>query len=148
MIHLKHEALSVRQQCSLLKVNRSTVYYQATGFADESVLLNQIHEIWVGTPFYGYRRIWAELVYQGYKVNRKRVQRLMKLLNLQAIYPKKNLSKGNADHKVYPYLLRELSIDRANMVWCTDITYIKMKEGFVYLVVLIDVYSRYIVSWR
>lgn len=147
MIEPQSKDLSVRDQCRLLQVNRSTVYYQAVACADDSVLMNQIHDLWVETPFYGYRRIWAALCYQGYQINMKRVQRLMKVLNLQAIYPKPRLSKGEVSHQKYPYLLAQLSIDRANMVWCTDITYIKMPRGFVYLVALIDVYSRYIVSW-
>jgi len=148
MIDVKHKILSVRKQCSLLGLNRSTLYYQAKGSDEEVVLLNQIYDIWVSTPFYGYRRIWAELRHQGYEVNRKRVQRLMKVLNLQAIYPKPNVSQKRKEHKIYPYLLKGLTINRPNMVWCTDITYVRVGQGFVYLVALIDVYSRYIVSWR
>jgi putative transposase len=148
MIEFAHKNITVREQCRLLEVNRSTLYYVPKPTPDEGVLLNLISDIWMKTPFYGYRRIWAELRHQGHEVNRKRVQRLMKEMNLQAIYPKKNLSKANLLDQKYPYLLRDLVINRPNMVWCTDITYIKMAQGFVYLVAIIDVYSRYIISWR
>lgn len=110
--------------------------------------MNEIHEIWTETPFYGYRRITAELRQQGYEVNRKRVQRLMNLMNLQALYPKPKTSCSNQQHMKYPYLLSGLKITRPDQVWATDITYIPMERGFVYLVALIDLYSRYIVSWK
>jgi putative transposase len=148
MINFTHDALSVRTQCHLLGLNRSAVYYDAKPDVDTAEIMNEIHEIWVSTPFYGYRRICAELRRRGYAVNHKRVQRIMKKLNLKAIYPKQNLSRSNAAHPKYPYLLKDLVIGSVNMVWCTDITYIKMSNGFVYLVAIIDVYSRYIVNWR
>ncbi len=148
MIESSHLHLTLRKQCTLLGLNRSTVYYTAKPVEDDSSFLNLIHDIWLSTPFYGYRRICEELCYQGYVVNRKRVQRLMREMNLQAIYPKKRLSKANPADQKYPYLLRDLVINTVNMVWCTDITYIKMGKGFVYLVAIIDVYSRYIVSFR
>jgi putative transposase len=148
MIDPSNKKLAIREQCRLLQVNRSSYYYKASPLEDEAQLLNLIHEIWMSIPFYGYRRIWAELRLQGHEVNHKRVQRLMKEMNLMAIYPKKNLSKANPEHQKYPYLLKDLVIDRVNMVWCTDITYIKMGKGFVYLVAIIDVYSRYVLSWR
>jgi putative transposase len=110
--------------------------------------MNSIHEIWLKQPSYGYRRLTKALQKQGYDINRKRVYRLMKLMDLQAIYCKPNLSISNPEHEVYPYLLKGLIIKRPDQVWCTDITYIKMPQGFVYLIAVIDVYSRYIVSWR
>lgn len=110
--------------------------------------MNEIHEIWMRTPFYGYRRITEELKRQGYCVNRKRVQRLMKMMNLEAIYPKPRTHSGDRRQEKYPYLLNGLAIQQPNQVWATDITYIPMQRGFVYLVALIDLYSRYIVAWN
>lgn len=148
MIELFHKHLSVRNQCQLLKVARSMVYYRNRAAVDDSELMNRMHEIWLVFPVYGYRRLTKALQEEGLTINQKRVYRLMKLMNLEAIYCKPNLSKGNAANPVYPYLLKGLIINRPNQVWCTDITYIKMPQGFVYLVAIIDVYSRYIVSWR
>ena len=110
-------------------------------------LMNEIRDIWLRIPFYGYRRITRELKHLGFLVNRKRVQRLMQKMGIAAVYPKPRLSLGNKQHKIYPYLLKDLTIDRANQVWCVDITYLKMKGGFMYLVALIDIYSRYVVDW-
>lgn len=148
MIEFENCAISIRQQSLLLNLNRSSIYYKAAPPADDTEIMNRIHEIWLKSPTYGYRPITAELQKEGYDINRKRVARLMKLMDLQALYCKPNLSIANPEHKVYPYLLKGLVIDRPNQVWCTDITYIKMPQGFVYLVAIIDVYSRYIVSWR
>ena len=148
MIDRDHQKLSIRQQCDLIEVHRSSLYYQVRPKADDSVLMNKVHELWLKRPFYGYRRITQNLKREGRAVNYKRTLRLMREMNLQALYPKKNLSKPGAGHKIYPYLLRNLSIDRPNQVWATDITYIKLPQGVVYLVALIDVYSRYIVSWE
>jgi putative transposase len=148
MIDLSNKKLSVRQQCQLLGVNRSVVYYKGKRAVDESEILNRIHEIWLKFPTYGYRRITKALQDEGYDINRKRAYRLMGLMNLEALYAKPNLSEPHPGHKIYPYLLKGLSIERPNQVWCTDITYVKMPQGFVYLVAIIDVYSRYIVSWR
>lgn len=148
MIELSNKKLSVRQQCRLLEVNRSVVYYKGKRAVDESEIMNRIHEIWLKFPVYGYRRITKALQDEEYDINRKRVCRLMKLMNLEALYAKPKLSDPQPGHKIYPYLLKGLIIDRPNQVWCTDITYVKMPQGFVYLVAIIDVYSRYIVSWR
>jgi putative transposase len=148
MIERSHKKLSVRQQCHLLGVNRSVVYYKGKRAVDESEIMNRIHEIWLKFPAYGYRRITKALQDEGCDINRKRVFRLMKLMNLEALYAKPKLSEPHPEHKVYPYLLKGLSIDRPNQAWCTDISYLKMPQGFVYLVAIIDVYSRYIVSWR
>lgn len=148
-IDVEHKTLSLRKQCTLLGVNRSTLYYKPLG-ADmgDTSLLNEIRDIWERYPFYGYRRITWDLRQQGYLVNRKRVQRLMRLSNISAIFPGPNTSRRNKQHAVYPYLLRDLEICRPNHAWMVDITYLRMDKGFVYMVALIDVYSRYIVAWR
>ena len=140
--------LSLRRQCELLAVNRSTLYYKAADVdADDLDLLNELREIWERYPFYGYRRITKELKFKGYKINRKRVQRLMQLGCIQAIYPGPNTSRRNKLHAVHPYLLQDLKIVRPNQAWMIDITYLRLRSGFMYLVALIDVHSRYIVSW-
>lgn len=144
-----HSDVSIRKQCQFLSLPRSGYYYQPMQWSVlNGVLMNEIHEIWTGTPFYGYRRITEELKRQGYRANRKRIQRLMNVMNLEAIYPKPKTSGGDRQHKKYPYLLNGLVVDRPNQVWATDITYIPMERGFVYLVALIDLYSRYIVEWN
>lgn len=146
---MKPGELSLRRCCELLGLNRSTLYYKEKPTdIDDIDLLNTIREIWERHPFYGYRRITKELrVNGGIKVNRKRVQRLMVWGGIQAIYPGPNTSRRNKLHAVHPYLLRELSITHVNQVWMVDITYLRMPNGFVYLVALIDVYSRYVVGW-
>ena len=148
LIDGNHAELSLRRQCELLQINRSTFYYKAAEIdADDIDLLNEIREIWERYPFYGYRRITKELKFKGHKINRKRVQRLMQLGGIQAIYPGPNTSRRNKLHAVHPYLLRHLDIVRPNQAWMIDITYLRMKGGFMYLVALIDVHSRYMVSW-
>lgn len=148
LVDVNHAELSLRRQCELLQVNRSTLYYNAAAIdADDIDLLNEIREIWERYPFYGYRRITKELKFIGRQINRKRVQRLMQLGNIQAIYPGPNTSRRNKLHAIHPYLLRGLNIIRPNQAWMIDITYLRMRGGFMYLVALIDVYSRYIVSW-
>lgn len=141
--------LSLRRQCELLQLNRSTLYYsvQPTGIGDID-LLNEIREVWERYPFYGYRRITQALKARGHRVNRKRVQRLMQVGNIQAIYPGPNTSRRNKSQAVHDYLLRDMTIARANQVWMVDITYLRLEQGFVYLVALIDVYSRYVVGWQ
>ncbi len=103
---------------------------------------------YVKTPFYGSRKMVVHLACKGYKVNRKRVQRLMRLMDIHAIYPKRDLSRKRKEHKIYPYLLKGANIDRSNFVWSSDITYIPLKQGYLYLVAIIDWYSRYVLSWR
>jgi putative transposase len=110
--------------------------------------MNQIDQEYTKHPFYGTRRITAWLQKQGHKVNRKRVQRLMRVMGLEGICPKKNVSRGDKRHKIYPYLLRDLVIQQPNQVWSTDITYVKMRSGFMYLTSVMDWYSRYVLSWR
>lgn len=111
-------------------------------------LMNEIRDIWLKIPFYGYRRIAKELKHLGFPVNRKRVQRLMQKMGITAVYPKPRLSLGNKQHKIYPYLLKDLIVDRTNQIWSVDITYLKVKGGFMYLVALIDLHSRYVVDWE
>lgn len=111
-------------------------------------LMDLIDKQYMETPFYGSRKMLAYLNHIGHRVNRKRVQRLMRLMGIEALYPKRNLSKRRHDHKIYPYLLKGMTIDRPNLVWSADITYIRLKTGFLYLMAIIDWYSRYILSWR
>jgi len=141
--------LSVRKQCELVRVSRSGYYYQTKKESgQDSLLMNEIQDIWLDKPYYGYRRITCQLLEDGHQVNRKRVYRLMRSMNLKAIYPKPRLSTANKKHYKFPYLLEGMKIERPNQVWMTDITYIPMPRGFVYLVALIDVHSRYLVAWE
>ena len=122
-------------QCRLLKIARSTLYYRPVPVsADDLAVMRRMDELHLAWPFYGSRRMAAVLRREGWAVNRKRAKRLMKVMAIEAIYQKLNTSQGHPDHKVYPYLLRALTIDRPNQVWCADITYIPMAKGFVYLV--------------
>jgi putative transposase len=148
MVDSSHESLSMRRQCALLGIWRSRIYYKPIPDPDESILANEIHEIWLAIPFYGYRRITAELQRRGYDVNHKRIARIMKSMHIQALYPRPKTTTRNPDHKIYPYLLRDLEIIGPNHVWATDITYIRMPEGFMYLVALIDLHSRFIIGWN
>ena len=140
--------LSLRRQCELLDINQSSLYYQdkppAIGDID---LLNAIRDVWYQRPFYGYRRITKELQAGGLKVNRKRVQRVMKWGGIQAIYPGPNTSRRNKLHATHRYLLGDIKITKPNQAWMIDITYLRTPKGFMYLVALIDVYSRYAVGW-
>ena len=131
-----------------MDINRSTLYYvdKALGLGDVT-LLNAIRDVWMQYPFYGYRRITKELRSKGITVNRKRVQRLMGLGGMCAIYPGPNTSKRNKQHAIHSYLLGDISINRVNQTWMVDITYLRMPKGFMYLVALIDVHSRYVVGW-
>ena len=139
---------SVRRQCELLGVNRSGLYYQPVGESAENLrLMRLLDEQYTRVPFYGSRRMTEWLATQGYEVNRKRVTRLMQLMGIEAVYPKPRLSQPGEGHRVYPYLLRGVTVDRLNQVWSTDITYIRMAQGFVYLVAVMDWYSRYVLSW-
>jgi putative transposase len=141
--------LSVSHQCDLLGLSRSSYYYEpATETAENLSLMEMIDREYTRHPFYGSRRMVLWLQREGYAVNRKRVQRLMRQMGLEAVYPKPRLSIGGAGHKVYPYLLRNVTIDRVNQVWSTDITYIPMPKGFLYLTAVVDWYSRYVLSWR
>jgi putative transposase len=141
--------LPVTAQCRLLKVARSTLYYQPVPASpDDLAVMRRIDELHLEYPFYGSRRIAVVLRDDGWVVNRKRAQRLMQLMGLEAIYQKPNTSRPHPDHKVYPYLLRGLTINRPNQVWCADITYVPMAKGFVYLVAVMDWFSRRVLAWR
>jgi putative transposase len=132
----------------LIGLSRSTYYYQPIGECSLNIeLMRLIDEEYTRHPYYGSRRIRACLQRQGYAVNRKRIQRLMRRMGIVAIYPKPRLSQAMNEHQTFPYLLRDLVIASPNQVWCTDITYIRMVRGFVYLVAIMDWYSRYVVSW-
>jgi putative transposase len=134
----------VARQCDLLGLARSTCYYQPMAETAENLtLMRAIDRQYLETPFYGSRKIALEL-----GVNRKRVQRLMRIMGLEAIYPRRRTTRPAAGHKIYPYLLRNVEITRPNQVWSTDITYIPLRHGFLYLVAVMDWYSRYVLSWR
>jgi putative transposase len=144
-----HDKLSVRQQCHLLGLNRSNLYYECAGESEYNLLLMKlIDEEYTRYPFKGVLKMVAYLDELGHNVNPKRVRRLLRLMGLEAIYPKKNLSKAQAGHKKYPYLLNGLEINQPNQVWSTDITYIRLAQGFVYLTAIMDWYSRYVLSWK
>jgi putative transposase len=133
----------------VLGLSRSSYYYEpATETKENLALMEEIDREYTDHPFLGSRRMTRFLGTQGHEVNRKRVQRLMRLMGLEAVYPKPKLSSGGVGHKVYPYLLRNVAIERANQVWSTDITYVPMPTGFMYLTAVIDWYSRYVLSWR
>ncbi len=145
----KDHSLSQRRQCSLLQLSRSTLYYQPKPTGPENLeLMRLIDEQFLRTPWYGSRQMARHLQRQKRKVGRHRVRRLMRLMRLVPIYREPNTSKKHPAHKVYPYLLKGLKIDRPNQVWCSDITYIPMQQGFLYLVVIMDWYSRKVLSWR
>jgi putative transposase len=141
--------LSAVTQCRLLKVARSTLYYRpAPVSVDDLAVMRRMDELHLAWPFYGSRRMAAVLRREGWAVNRKRAKRLMRVMGLEAIYQKPNASRSHPGHKVYPYLLRGLAIERPNQVWCADITYIPMAKGFVYLVAVMDWFSRRVLAWR
>ena len=144
-----HPALSVRRQCELLGLKRSSLYYEPGGETAENLrLMRLIDEQYTACPFYGSRRMTEWLVQRGEEVNRKRVQRLMRTMGLEAIYPKPRLSRPGEGHRIYPYLLRGVKVERPDQVWSADITYVPMTSGFMYLAAVIDWYSRYVVAWR
>jgi len=151
MIEPCHTNLSIQRQCELLNLPRGS-YYRGAHEKQESKenleFMRLIDEEYTRHPFYGSRKMRDYLRRQGYSVNRKRTQRLMRLMGLKSVAPGPNTSKASPAHKVYPYLLRGLKIDRPNQVWCTDITYIRMPKGFVYLVAVMDWYSRRVLSWE
>ena len=149
MVERRHPPLSVVRQCQLLGISRSGLYYQPKGISEEDLaLMELIDRQYLATPFYGSRKIVAWLKSQGQKVDRKRVRRLMQTMGLKAIYRRPRTSKPAPGHRVYPYLLGGMKITRPNQVWAADITYIPMPRGFLYLVAIIDWYSRYVLSWR
>jgi putative transposase len=132
MIEPQHSQISISRQCELLEVARSSFYYEPARESDENLfLMRLLDEQYTRTPFYGIRRMTAWLRTQGHVVNHKRVERLMRVMGIQAIYPKPRLSKSSPAHRVYPYLLRDVEISRVNQVWSTDITYVRLRRGFL-----------------
>jgi len=143
------QPLSIVRQCRLLDIARSSVYYRPTAAQDvDDDLMKRIDAVHLEWPFLGSRRIGDELADQGLVVNRKRIQRLMRIMGLTALYPKPRTTQPAPGHRIYPYLLRDLIIDRPNQVWCTDITYLPMAHGFLYLAAVMDWHSRKVLSWR
>jgi putative transposase len=143
------EPLPVTRQCQLVGLARSSFYYQPKPTSEgDLALMRQMDECHLERPYFGSRRIRDWLEDRGYQVGRGKVQRLMRRMGLTALYPKRNLSRRNQAHKVYPYLLKGLEIDRPNQVWAIDVTYIPMAKGFLYLVAIIDWYSRKVLAWE
>jgi putative transposase len=149
LIEPGHSQISIARQCELLGLARASYYYQEVPESEENLLLMRLlDEQYTRTPFYGIRKMTAWLVSQGHEVNHKRVARLLRQMGLCAIYPTPRLSQPGEQATRYPYLLRGLTIDRVNQVWSTDITYIRMPRGFLYLVAIIDWFSRYVLAWQ
>lgn len=142
-----HPQISIARQCELLGLPRSTYYYRSLGESEENLhFMRLLDEKYTEDPYYGIRRMTAWLRSQGHRVNPKRIKRLLRKMGLEAIYPKPRLSVAHPEHRVYPYLLRGVEVNRTNQVWSTDITYIRLHSGFVYLVAVMDWYSRYVLS--
>ena len=149
LVEPDHGQLSIARQCQLLSIRRSAYYYQPVGESSRNLeLMRLIDEQYLETPWFGARQMTRHLRREGHAVNRKRIGRLMQLMGLSAIYQKPNTSKPHPQHKIYPYLLRDLKIDRPNQVWCADISYIPVRRGFLYLVAIMDWASRKVLSWR
>ena len=150
MIEPENKRLSVSSQCELIRLSRSSYYRKpARVESDENLeLMRLIDEEYTKRPFYGSRKMRDHCKRQGRKVNRKRIQRLMNKMGLESVAPKPNTSKPRKENKIYPYLLRGLDINRSNQVWCSDITYVRMPQGFVYLVAVMDWFSRRVLSWE
>lgn len=146
MVQIEHE-LSVRQQCKLLSIHRSSLYYKPSDKAADMELMNKIKELYISYPIYGYRRIAACLRNRGEEVNSKKVRRLMKSLGLIAIYPAPKTTIVDRQANKYPYLLKGLQIDKPHHAWQIDITYLRIDCGFMYLTALIDIYSRFVVGY-
>lgn len=149
MIEFHNPYISIVRQCKLFKISRTSVYYKPKGEKPENFeLMRLMDEQYLKTPTHGSRSMVTFLEKLGYDKNRKRIQRLMRLMGLEAIYPKKKTSTPNPAHKIYPYLLRKLCIDHPNQVWAADISYLPMEQGFMYLVAIMDWHSRKVLSWR
>ncbi len=148
-IEKQHPRLSVRRQCKLLSLTRSGLYYHPVGESAENLkFMKIIDKQFLNTPWYGSRQMARHMQRQGHKCGRHRVRRLMRLMRLVPIYQTPNTSKKHPQHKIYPYLLRGLKVERPNHVWCTDITYIPMRRGFLYLVAIMDWATRKVLAWR
>jgi putative transposase len=149
LVEPQQQQISVRRQCQLLGLNRTSLYYEPQVEPVENLeLMRLLDEQYTRCPFYGVRRMTAWLDQQGHQVNAKRVRRLLRKMGLLAVYPKPSLSQLGAGAQVYPYLLRGVEIARVNQVWSTDITYIRLLSGFIYLVAIMDWYSRYVLAWE
>jgi putative transposase len=149
MIRKDSTKLSLTRQCKLLKISRSSIYYTPVGVNAETLaLMHEIDRVFTKYPFFGSRQIAAYLPQSGFSAGRHRVRRLMNIMGLQAIYKGPNTSKKHPQHRIYPYLLRKLAITRPNQVWCSDITYIPVKSGFLYLVAIMDWATRKVLTWR
>jgi len=144
-----HELISLRRQCQLLGLHRSGIYYKAAEESTENLeLMRLLDEEYTRHPFYGVEKMTEWLREQGYQVNEKRVRRLLRLMGLMAVYPKPRLSQPAAGAQIYPYLLRDVRVERADQVWSSDITYVRLWQGWIYLVAIMDWYSRYVLSWE
>jgi putative transposase len=149
MIEPRYPELSICEQCELLALPRSTYYYEALPESQENLkLMRVMDELHLLRPFFGSRQMTLSLQRKGYEVNRKRIQRLMRLMDIEAIYPKPRTTIAREDHRVFPYLLKDVAVVRPNQVWCADITYIPMESGFLYLIAIMDWFSRYVLAWE
>ena len=149
MIDHDSKDFSVREQCRILGINRSGLYYEAWPLTEETLkIMRLLDEEHTRHPFYGVPKMTEFLRRKGYRVGRDRVRTLLRSMGLEAVYPKPKTSIKAKDHKIYPYLLKDVEVIRPNQVWSADITYIRLEEGFVYLVAIVDWYSRYLISWR
>lgn len=151
LIEADHKQMNVQRQCELIGLSTSSYYRESKNGQETSKnleIMRLIDEEYTRHPFYGTRQMKNYLRRQGYKINRKRIQRLMQKMGIQSIAPKPNTSKSNPSHKIYPYLLGNIDVTQPNQVWCSDITYIRMPGGFVYLTAIMDWYSRYVLSWE
>jgi putative transposase len=149
MIDFKNEKIPVQRQCKLIDLPRSSLYYESIRDGSfDAELMRVIDEEYTETPFYGVPRMTFRLRQRGYDVGKKRVRRLLRAMGLMAVYPKKRLSSPSPNHKKYPYLLRGVTIERPNQIWSVDITYLRLRKGFAYLVVIMDWHSRYVLAWE
>lgn len=150
MIEVNHPSLSIRRQCELIGLNRATYYWQSAGESALNLnLMRLIDQEYTRAPFYGYRKMTARLNDRhGHEINHKRVRRLMSKMGLQAIYPRPRTSQPDKQHRKYPYLLRHLAVTRPNQVWAADITYVPLPQGFMYLVAIMDWFSRFVLAWQ
>ena len=148
-IDIGSEELSVRDQCLVLGINRSSLYYKPVSISEETIrIMNILDEQYTKTPFYGVRKMVETLNRVGHEVGKEKVQALLRKMGLNAVYSKPRLSVPGKEHKIYPYLLNDIAIIRPNQVWSADITYVRLRRGFAYLMAIIDWYSRYVISWR
>lgn len=149
MVHRHGTRLSLSRQCELLSISRSSIYYQMKGENPQTLrLMRRMDEVFTAYPFYGSRQLRDHLRTEGWRVGRHRIRRLMRIMGLQAIYRKPRTSDPHPEHRIYPYLLRNLVITRANHVWCADVTYIPVQRGFLYLVAIMDWATRVVLAWR